>query len=122
VTYHGQSLLLDECLGNGFAILARKSAISKAITELDDTHFLKKYGQWIAFDTYEDENTLGDHTARLRTYFDKHKVDFMLIRPDRYIFDGGKISEFPEIIRDFEKRMPLSRSEYSAKLTLSNSI
>lgn len=81
----GKELLLDELLGNQFAIISRKEISAPLIT-----HFKSRLNGQVFLVGKSFTST------KLAEWMRAHKMEFVIIRPDRYIYDGG-------LIRDLEK-------------------
>ncbi|HWY26196.1 MAG TPA: hypothetical protein VNX47_14820, partial [Nevskia sp.] len=54
-----------------------------------------------------DTACIGDGEGQLRRWFDDAAVDFVLIRPDRYVFDAGRASAIGPVAVDFLARFPV---------------
>jgi 3-(3-hydroxy-phenyl)propionate hydroxylase len=95
ITRENQKVLLDQLLGNGFALVAvggDSSALNDAVGKV----------QWMqpppiiinvigADDPWPAESpsiTVCDPSGMLRDWYAQHRIDFTLLRPDRYIFGG----------------------------------
>lgn len=95
-----EPLLLDEALGHGFAVLARRGCLDGQRPELErlarrvDLRVLE----------FADEPAgavLGDPSGALQRWFDEAGMDFALIRPDRYVFDAGQACDLPRVAERF---------------------
>lgn len=98
-TRTAQNLLLDEVLGNGFAVLAWNNNLREL---LDDEIFArwKALGatfvearpgtqlQWAGHDD-PDITIVGDRTGALKKFFDAHTTSVLFLRPDRCIAAAG---------------------------------
>ena len=101
----GREALLDEALGNGFALLVRRGLIDTRrpdLTRLKGLVYLKI----VQFADAADARCIGDAQGRLRQWFDGAAVDFVLIRPDRYIFDAGRAGALGEVLSAFLAGFP----------------
>ncbi len=102
----GQALLLlDEALGNGFALLARRGLIDTRRPDLTRLKALVDL-KIVQFADAADARCIGDAEGRLRQWFDSAGVDFVLIRPDRYIFDAGRAGALGEVLSGFLAGFP----------------
>ncbi len=107
----GARILLDEALGRDFAVLARKNALAAgrpALQALRQRLPLKL----VEFDAQPSADCVGDPNGALRRWFDREGVDFVLIRPDRTVFDAGRAEAFDAVAADLAARLhaPESRS------------
>lgn len=84
---NGTEVLLDELLGNQFALIC-----SKPIPDLAMEAFYRKIGGNIL--------VLGEDfdSEILRQWMQEHKMDLVLVRPDRYIYDAGKMIHAGKIL------------------------
>ena len=100
----GAALLLDEALGRDFALLARKGLIDRArpaLRTLQQRLPLKL----VEFDAKPSAGCIGDPSGILADWFDRNGVDFVLIRPDRYIFDAGRAGAVDAVAADLVSRL-----------------
>lgn len=79
VQYQNQEVLLDELLGNNFVCICRQKSNS-----------LPKNIQNLNFKTLIIDEDFQDINGELKNWMRKHKVTFVLVRPDRYIFEAEK--------------------------------
>jgi 3-(3-hydroxy-phenyl)propionate hydroxylase len=96
---------LDGLLGNDFALLSRAGSLDRAdatIQELGRIVSLKH----IEFGDKYSGAMVQDNRCTLSQWFDRHQVDFVLIRPDRYIFDAGKMDAFGSVLHAFQRHFP----------------
>lgn len=85
--------LLDDVLGPGFAIVARQGALSGQHALIADL----ERNRDIAFLEIAPPHAGGkneDVDGVLTGFMERHRVDFLILRPDRYIFDAGTEGEF----------------------------
>lgn len=90
--------LLDNYLGNGFALIFN-SSIPKGI----HSDLMKRLPICI-FTIAQNEDSvqsLTDVDLTLTKWFHHHQVAFVLLRPDRHIYDAGKLASFPTIFQLF---------------------
>jgi 3-(3-hydroxy-phenyl)propionate hydroxylase len=102
----GRSALLDEALGSGFALLARRGAVDIRNPHLARLKSLVDL-RVVQFADLADTACIGDGEGQLRRWFDDAAVDFVLIRPDRYVFDAGRASAIGPVAVDFLARFPV---------------
>ncbi len=100
---YGRVFLLDEALGPDFAVLARAGALAGRSTAIDDLNEtaptrLVEFGA----------DALRDHDGRLGPWFEKNDVDFVIVRPDRYVYDGGRAQDFDAVARNFRARFAVA--------------
>jgi 3-(3-hydroxy-phenyl)propionate hydroxylase len=110
----GAPLLLDQALGQDFALLACKGAIDRARPALR-TLQQRLPLELVEFDTKPSPGCVGDPDGTLARWFDCHGIDYMLIRPDRYIFDAGRADSFDRVAADLASRLHAS-NVYSLSL------
>lgn len=79
-TPDGKKVLLDELIGDRFALISRKPVSGEAVSWLYST--LGATSLTIGKD-------ISDPGGKLTQYFIDNKVDTVLLRPDYYIFDAG---------------------------------
>lgn len=101
---NGREALLDDALGLGFAVLARQGALSANSAALQHLAGLVPL-RFLEFSA-EGGDGLGDHTGALQRWFDQQRLDFVLIRPDRYVFDGGRSGDLDRVARHFGTLFP----------------
>ena len=86
--YNGQNCLLDEILGNQFALI-----IKGKIGENEIANF-RQFTNGHTFLLGKDFSS-----AELSDWMEDNKIDFVIIRPDRYVFDAGKTQELNITLR-----------------------
>ncbi len=82
-----QELLLDEILGNQFALISLKEIPSRLVTNFKS----RLNGQVFLVGT----NFIA---AELEEWMQVHKMEFVIIRPDRYIYDAGMMTDLEKIV------------------------
>lgn len=96
--------LSDEFLGNGFAIVTQAPLPLALLYNLGkrlDIRILNVgFEQEIGID-------LVDIDGELFTPYLQYNIDFIVVRPDRCIFDAGKASDFPIVIQDLFNQLNL---------------
>lgn len=87
VQVNGESLLLDELLGNQFALISKVTIDNKPWQEWMETFNCKTL-------------VIGQdfNSAHYSEWMLNHKVDFVIVRPDRYIYSAGKSKDVTNII------------------------
>ena len=90
--------LLDEALGRDFVVLARKGTIVRHQMVLNDLRRAIPLSI-LEFGDGSERAAISDHTGVLKRWFHEHGIDFVLIRPDRYVFDAGLSSKLDEAVR-----------------------
>jgi 3-(3-hydroxy-phenyl)propionate hydroxylase len=96
VTSSGDTVPLDSLQGQGFAIVARAAAaqfIEERLPRLGNSISVRL----IPFAGQPNGKTVGDVERRLTKQFDENAIDFLVVRPDHYIFDGGRIRDFEAV-------------------------
>lgn len=113
ISFRAKDMLLDDALGCGFAVIARAGALQghQAILER-----LKREYRVVAFEigNSRSRDCLVDIEGKLAAWFDENRVDFVLLRPDRYVFDGGRVGELATIVSDFQRKFASPRSNLAA--------
>jgi 3-(3-hydroxy-phenyl)propionate hydroxylase len=93
----GEEVLLDEVLGNDFALLFRRDEINALHPTVKRARERLKL-KLVSFDANASPASLGDTDGKLDAWFTQHRLDFVLIRPDRYVFDGGRIHQLEAVM------------------------
>lgn len=112
-TSAGDRVTLDSLQGQGFAIIARAAAeqfIADRLARLSDRLSVRL----IPFAEQPNGKTVGDAERRLTKQFDENTIDFLVIRPDHYIFDGGKATDFEAVASQFTSRFRAVKQEAHA--------
>jgi 3-(3-hydroxy-phenyl)propionate hydroxylase len=112
VAEDGRRVLLDELTGHGFVLLLRSSA-----SGIDD-RMLRALQQQLPLTVLRvaaaavprTAGTVGDCDGTLLRLFDQHQVDFVLMRPDRYIYDAGCAAELSALGPELAARIPGART------------
>ncbi|MBD9578164.1 bifunctional 3-(3-hydroxy-phenyl)propionate/3-hydroxycinnamic acid hydroxylase [Pseudomonas sp. PDM23] len=104
----GERVLLDEALGHGFALLARRGCLDTQRALLER---LAQQVELRLLEFAEDPTSpvLGDPTGALQDWFDEADMDFVLIRPDRYVFDAGRADQLGRVAERFLAGLALVR-------------
>lgn len=97
-TMQGEPIKLDDLIGNNFALLSNHSARGVDVSRFVNQFGGKKLGMITEYD---------DPSGEMLGWFQKHKVDSVLLRPDRYIYDAGKDGN--ELCRDFLRNIEAGR-------------
>jgi len=100
----GHRVPMDDLARNSFMLLARKGKLDSHIVTVQR---LKKHVpiHVVEFAAQAREGIVGDHECKLAAWFDQHDVDVMLIRPDRYIYDGCRGDGLPSLAGEFVQRI-----------------
>ncbi len=98
VHYLQKKCLIDDCLGDGFNILGLNHSPTDYLPEatIDDLKRLgTQFHKIVTTNTepHEDVPWIHDHNEKYQTWFRKHRIDFVIIRPDRYIYDAVKTNK-----------------------------
>jgi len=83
-----QITLLDNVLSHRFVLLSKVEVPPTIIQQLSR----------LPVDFYHFPTHFSDFNDILQSWFTKNKVDFVLLRPDSYIFDAGNMRILPEVI------------------------
>lgn len=78
VQYQNREVLLDELLGNGFVCISSQK--SNPIDEIPQNLSIK---------ILIIDGDFQDSTDELKIWMEQHKLAFVILRPDRYIFEAG---------------------------------
>src|SRR5271157_1460327 len=97
----GRVELLDEALGYDFAVLARKGSLAQPKVVLDELQRALPV-RVLEFGDGSENADITDHTGVLERWFNQYGIDFVLIRPDRYIFDAGSSPELEAAVRSLQ--------------------
>jgi 3-(3-hydroxy-phenyl)propionate hydroxylase len=100
----GARILLDEVLGRDFAVLARRNALAAGRPAMDALGKRLPL-KLVEFDAQPSANCVGDPDGTLRRWFEREDLDFVLIRPDRAIFDAGRAQAFDAVAADLAARL-----------------
>lgn len=95
--HDGAVVLLDEELGHDFAIVFRRDVVSgvhPAIRHAREHIRLKL----VSYTPNPSATTVGDMQSKLDMWFDRHGLDFVVVRPDRYVYDGGRLRQLGTVI------------------------
>jgi 3-(3-hydroxy-phenyl)propionate hydroxylase len=102
-TSTGGRVPLDSLQGEDFAIVARASVahfIEDRLPCFGDSLSVRL----IPFAERPDGTTVGDVERQLTKQFDKNAIDFLVVRPDHYIFDGGRARDFEAVAGQITSR------------------
>jgi len=97
----GKVELLDEAIGRDFAVLARKGTLAQYRLVLDEFRRALPV-RMLEFGRGSENADLTDHTGVLERWFDQYGIEFVLIRPDRYVFDAGPSQELEAAVRSLQ--------------------
>jgi hypothetical protein len=102
-TSSGDKVPLDSLQGADFAIVARATAaqfIEDRLPRLGDSLSVRL----IRFAAQPNGKAVGDIEGRLTNQFDENAIDFLVVRPDHYIFDGGRTADFEAVAGQITSR------------------
>ena len=91
---HQSEILLDELLGNQFALISTE----KLRGVLVET-FHKKLGGKVLLLDNDFQSTI------FKEWMAAQQMDFVLIRPDKYIFDAGKMGDLENVLKALFKQL-----------------
>jgi 3-(3-hydroxy-phenyl)propionate hydroxylase len=91
------NVLLQNVLGYDFSVLARRGIIEANRQQF--TPLATLGCSLVSFDKAAGGQTIGDPEGKLHRWFDEHKLDFVIIRPDQYIFDGEEVGQISAVVR-----------------------
>jgi 3-(3-hydroxy-phenyl)propionate hydroxylase len=89
-TEDGALVLLDEVLGRGFAVVARGGALGARGAALGPIPL-----RLVEFAPVAGHGAVADAEGKLERFLRSHKADFVIVRPDRYVFDAGSAADLP---------------------------
>ncbi|MCP3104005.1 bifunctional 3-(3-hydroxy-phenyl)propionate/3-hydroxycinnamic acid hydroxylase [Myxococcus sp. K15C18031901] len=96
----GEEVLLDEALGNEFAVLCRANAPA---AQREAARGLAEAlgGRLLAVQADEDDagkvSSVVDVTGKLDAWFSRYTADVVVLRPDRFVFGAVKAEQLPEL-------------------------
>jgi 3-(3-hydroxy-phenyl)propionate hydroxylase len=102
----GRTTLLDEVLGSQFAILARSGTLDGRRGAIDRLR-TRVPVEVVEFDGDATEHRIGDPDGILSDWFDRNGVDFVLLRPDRHVYDAGRADALDRVVASFSEQLPL---------------
>lgn len=102
----GERVLLDETLGHGFALLARRGRLDAQRALLERLARVVDL-RVVEFAEEPEGAVIGDATGTLERWFDESDADFVLIRPDRYVFDAGRAEQLNTVVERFSAGLAL---------------
>lgn len=111
-----RSLFLDEMLDDRFVLMAFNENPVDAVSAQQieylakiHTHFVKIIPQKAEFKTEARFcNLIYDEQGQLEAWFKKNKVEYVVLRPDRIIFDAAKDEpQLKKILKLLKRKMPL---------------
>lgn len=91
IIWKGEEILSDELLGNHFTLISSQSV---QIQE--------------SFPGLKQIVITNDDAIPFQEWLKSRKVDFVLVRPDKYIFDAGKIKDLPKVLECLKKQLNCS--------------
>ncbi|EAY26479.1 bifunctional 3-(3-hydroxy-phenyl)propionate/3-hydroxycinnamic acid hydroxylase [Microscilla marina] len=109
VTLANQTHLQDACLGKGWCIVSYGQEVSQALPA-DTLQRLTQLGVSFCIIATADavnneEGNPTDRYGRYQQWFTKHKVEVVVVRPDRYIYDATQTAKLPQVIQRLLKEV-----------------
>ena len=101
IVYNGKEILLDSLLGDDFALIVKSANTFKIYRNYDDSLFDLNLSLESPQFTISDQN--------LVEWFDESKIEFALVRPDKYIFDAGHLLDLPKVINRLNTLIPSAK-------------
>lgn len=98
----GRTVLSDEVLGDGFALVVHGADVAAVTGEAWD-RLGARVVALLPAGTAPREGAMVDGTGKIGAWFARHGVQAALVRPDRFVFAAGTISDLPEIARWAER-------------------
>ena len=90
--------LLDDALGWGSAVIVPADRLGQAKAAVAASGLdLAVFG----FDVGCQDGALGDYSDALGGWLRRAKADFVVLRPDRVVFDAGAIADLPAVLTAF---------------------
>lgn len=86
----GKEMLMDDFIGNQLTIISNFCLPDSTVKRFQDKALGKVF-------TLKYEFTDNSHV--LRKWMKKHKVDFVVIRPDRHLFDAGRKGQEEKVLK-----------------------
>ncbi|MEM6265627.1 MAG: bifunctional 3-(3-hydroxy-phenyl)propionate/3-hydroxycinnamic acid hydroxylase [Bacteroidota bacterium] len=100
---NGDEVPLDRALPRGFVLLSLKSFSLTTVRSWQiDAVEITQASQWAG------QQKIFDSTGSLTVWFSKNQVDWVLLRPDHYIFDAGEWKVLPLVLARWERLMHLN--------------
>lgn len=94
----GSSVLSDEVLGDGFALVVDGTDASPAASEVWG-RLGARVVTLLPAGSPPREGAMVDETGKLGAWFAAHRARFALVRPDRFVFGAGMDADAPEVAR-----------------------
>jgi len=113
----GRIELLDEALGQDFAVLARQGSLSQHESVLDVLRRAVPI-RVLEFGVASENADITDHTGVLAQWFNQYGIEFVLIRPDRYVYDAGSSEELERAVRALISCLSIGISHPSVQAAL----
>ncbi|HAS45120.1 MAG TPA: hypothetical protein DCS93_31850 [Microscillaceae bacterium] len=109
VSSHQKTCLIDDCLGDGFNIIGFSHHPQDYLTEqevrlLEDLGFQFSTIFEVAPNQDQDSSLIQDLDNQYKRWFRKHRVDFVIIRPDRYIYDAVPLTSLSKTIQQLQQQ------------------
>jgi 3-(3-hydroxy-phenyl)propionate hydroxylase len=110
----GRVELLDDAIGRDFVVLGRRGSLAPHQDVLDDLRKALPV-RVLEFGDGAESADITDHTGALQRWFSLHKIDFVLIRPDRYIFEAGSSQELKGAVHSLLSHLAIGNSHQELK-------
>ena len=94
IQVNNQEMLLDDLLGNRFALISRAS-----ISQIQTKEFTQIVNGQVL------QLGMDFHSVVFEEWLLQYKIDFAIIRPDRYIFDAGKMAVLDTVLNDLNNNV-----------------
>lgn len=102
---------LDDSLSDGFNILGFTHSPTDYLSD-ENLKYLKGINTYFYkivtsnTEPYTDVPWIHDYEQHYQKWFRKNRVDFVIIRPDRYIYDAVKITELDKAVQRLKEHFP----------------
>ena len=105
----GALVWLDQALGPGFAVLLWQAPVYNAIDEALLPWFKSIGGQWVSLGvevpTQFSAKKLRNIPEILKVWGKKHRTGFVILRPDRYVYDGGNSKHLMDALNRLRRHL-----------------
>lgn len=100
VTLTGHTHLLDDCLGKGWSIVSYGKTVNSnlSVNVLQRLTLLGVSFCVIEADDQSNQNP-ADSFLHYQNWFRKHKIEVVIIRPDRYIYEATTAAKLPKVLK-----------------------
>ena len=101
----GALVLLDEVLGPGFAIIARQGSVAASGWQVGPIPL-----RLIELGPVASGRVVAEPEGRLGRLLRQHNADFLIVRPDRYVFDAGHTADLGRCLAALDESLHLGAS------------